>query len=204
MMSGAALVLAGCHMFEGYKLPACLSYDGRTATPMCVVVDFALRDGLPVKVLAEAVCIAIAQNQPANPLGLFHHPDGDIETGLHFRQASEKYQEQIAELVWFMYEACNNPMVVTVEIDGTEPLAGPLNDLVQAHHRPFGDGGLVDDERGDPIWRWDCMISERTSPPVLSGYAKASDCGRLTFPVGYKDDAKLKAIRDANIGWSAS
>ncbi len=201
MMCGAALVAAGCHMFDDYKLPACLSYGGHTTTPPCVFVDFALRNGLPVKVLAETVCIAIAQSQPENPLGLFRHPAGDTETGLHFKQASEQYQEQVTELAWFMYEACNNPGYVTVEIDGAEPLSGPLNDLVQAFHRPFGDGGLVDDDRADPVWGWDCMVSARTSAPVLSGYAEASDCGRLIFPFGGKDDAKLKAIRDVNIGW---
>lgn len=188
-------------MFEAHKLPACLSYGGHITTRPCVFVDFALRNGLPVKVLAEAVCIAIAQNQPDNPLGLFGHPDGDVETGLHFRRAPEKYQEQITELVWFMYEACNNPAYVTVEIDGTEPLSGPLNDLVQAFHRPFDDGGLVDDERGDPEWTWDCMVSTRTSAPVLCGYAEARDCGRLIIPFGGNDDATLKAFRDANINW---
>ena len=201
MMSGAALVPTGCHCSKITSCPPVCPMADTQPQRLCVFVDFALRDGLPVKVLTEAVCIAIAQNQPENPLGLFRHPDGDIETGLHFRQAPEKYQEQITEMVWFMYEACNIPMVVTVEIDGIETLSGPLNDLVQAFQRLFGDGGLVDDERGDPEWTWDCMVTPRTSAVVLARFAKASNRGRLVFPPAWNDDAKLKTIRDVNIDW---
>ena len=62
-----------------------------------------------------------------------------------------------------MYEACNMPKYVTVEIDGAEPLHAPLRQLIEAFYKPFDEGGLVDDDRGEPCWTWDCMVTAKTS-----------------------------------------
>lgn len=188
-------------MTENYKVSAYLSYNQRSSSRPCVNIDFALRGILSTTQLAEAVCISIAQNQPSNSLGLFRHPLEVLETGLFFKSTSENYQNQITDLIWFMYEACNNPMCVTVEIDGIDTLSDPLNELIKAFYRPFDKSGLIDDERGDPKWTWNCRVTPQTSLSVLARFANASDYGRLIFPPSQNNAAQLKTFREANITW---
>ncbi len=188
-------------MFEDVPVHPCLAYAERAGAHPCVTVDFGRRGALSTLRLVEQVCIVIAQKQPGNPLGLFCHPQDALETGLCFTLSPEDHQKQVADLIWGTYQSCNAPMHVTVAIDGTEALCPALRKIVEAFHRPFDASGLIDDERGEPIWTWYCMVTPQTSAPLLAGFAGACDRGRLLMPAGHGDGAHLEPIRKANIAW---
>ena len=85
-------------MVEKLEVPDGLAYSANAGSHHAVCIDLAACGHLSMAGLAEAVCICIAQNQPANPLGLFCHPLDGSETGVVFRFVSEKslkgrYQE---------------------------------------------------------------------------------------------------------------
>ncbi len=180
---------------------SCLAYGHQAGSLPCVSVDFSRSGTLSIKQMTEAVCIIVARNQPTNPLGLFRHPGDETETRLFCKVGADKDQDKVCDLIEFMYEACNNPLFVTVELEVTGACSERLTSLARQQHAPFGKGGLIDDERGDPDWSWRCIVTPETSASDLQKLAEVSNSGTLVFACHDGNDARLKAFRRAGIDW---
>lgn len=179
----------------------CLAYAHQAGSPPSVSVDFLRIGTLSIMQMTEAVCGIIARNQPTNPLGLFRHPADETETRLVCKVVADSDQEKVGALIRFMYEACNNPLYVTVELEVTGACSERLTSLAREQHDPFDKGGLIDDERGDPDWSWQCIVTPETSASDLQKLAKVSNSGTLVFACDGGNDARLKAFRQAGIDW---
>ena len=103
----------------------------------------------------EAVCIVIAEQQSGNPLGLFQHPEGNIETQLCFIQCDKHYHKKMLALLEAMYESCNSPMHLYFEFYTDQHLSSELEQFIKQHKLPFALGGIINDDRGPPT----CLIT---------------------------------------------
>jgi hypothetical protein len=138
-------------------MPSWLSYSSITdSQPLpSVAVQMANMPLLKITEQVEAVCIVIAEQQSGNPLGLFQHPENNIETQLCFIQCDKRYHKKVLALLEAMYESCNSPMHLHFEIYTDQHLSSELEQFIKQHQLPFAVGGIIDDDRGTPT----CLIT---------------------------------------------
>lgn len=121
----------------------------------CVCVQIANMPSLSIAAQVEAICIFIADQQNGNPLGLFQHPEGDVETQLRFVDCDKIYHGKMTALLEAMYEYCNSSMHLRFDTSVTQGLSIELDNFIKRHQLPFSCGGLIADDRGTPS----CLIT---------------------------------------------
>lgn len=129
-----------------------LSYSSNTGPLQlpCVCVQIANMPSLSIAAQVEAICILIADQQNGNPLGLFQHPEGDLETQLQVAGCDKIYHGKVAALLEAMYEYCNCPLHLRFDIDVSQGLSRELDEFIKQHQLPSACGGLIADDRGTP------------------------------------------------------
>ena len=154
------------------------------------------------------------------PTGTFIHSATGQNAHMCFTGGEPMIKQTQSGIVEIMREFArrdNVPHRVTVETNGTKPIATELEDLIDDFYITSEYGGLCPDSGPDVEWYWSvspklwATAGERPEkaikPEVVAGYARASNHGQLKFVVnGNKEsweevEQHVKAYREAGVDW---
>lgn len=166
-----------------------------------ICLDLSLSNNLNIKQLSESICALIALNQSENPLGLFQHPHYETETFLHFINQPLQNTSRLVDLVEYMYESCNNPKHIIADIHSGDKKIESLDLLLQRFYLPFSKGGLIDDDRADPLWIWRYTSEQGNDMSWLIEFSKISNYFLLNRTHLNPTDTVLSKLSSAGIQW---
>jgi organic radical activating enzyme len=152
---------------------------------------------------------------PYNPQGMFKHPGSGQETHMAFTGGEPMMSQKGMRLIMERFkEIENQPLMVTVETNGTRPIEDHMQDFLREFMLSSMYGGYIDDERGAPLWFWSVSPKLRSSgekwddaikPEVVAQYAEVCPHGQLKFVVDnddrtwYEVEKAVKEFREAGL-----
>ena len=159
---------------------------------------------------AETVCDQIqdALKSDTNPKGLFLHPISKQWHHMAFTGGEpmlKQNQEAMVAILREFERRDNLPMFITVETNGTQPIASELRDLIYEYQGKF----FVPEEEYNPetpTFEWFWSVSpklwstsgERPSkaikPKVLNEYSYVSNAGHLKYVVDGSPDSWTEVL----------
>lgn len=174
---------------------------------------------LAPKYSASEICDkleAILRNRH-NPEGKFFHPKTKQNIHMAFTGGEPMLQQTaIVDIMEEFEKRDNVPLYVTIETNGTQPLREPLKSLINRFHLSSEFNGMIDDNKGEPLWFWSCSPKLSSSgeswkdaikPSVLKAYNYASSNGQLKYVVDGLEstwaevERATQEYRDVGINW---